>query len=327
MKAIVFEAPRRLRLVDDAPMPEPGDGELLVRCTHVALCGSNMGPYTGDGCWIESPRPSAPGWSGHENVGVVAASRHPDWPEGARVLAVPKAWDGFAEYFVATPGMAVRLPDDTADPGALVVAQPLATVLRGFSRLPSPVGQVCAVVGQGPIGLMFTFMLSRMCARRVIVADPVPDRLAWARRFGAGDTLETRGMDLADAVRSLTGGRGADLVVDASGDATGLQAAARCVRHSGTLVPFGCQDDDATPFPWLFTNRNHTNIVASNGCGGAAWLQAALDLLLDGRAAPLAELAMPRMPWHRAVEAFEMYADPAGNGGALKITLELPEGG
>jgi threonine dehydrogenase-like Zn-dependent dehydrogenase len=47
MRAILFEGPRKIRLVDDAPAPRPRDGEVLVQCKYVALCGTNMGPYTG----------------------------------------------------------------------------------------------------------------------------------------------------------------------------------------------------------------------------------------------------------------------------------------
>ena len=49
MRAIQVVKPRKIVMMDDAPMPEPAEGEVLVKCSHVALCGSNMGPYTGLG--------------------------------------------------------------------------------------------------------------------------------------------------------------------------------------------------------------------------------------------------------------------------------------
>ena len=76
MRAIDFVGPGEVVLVDDAPQPEPADGEVLVKCSHVALCGTNMGPYLFDGRWgAEMPR--TPGWLGHENVGTVALSSQP----------------------------------------------------------------------------------------------------------------------------------------------------------------------------------------------------------------------------------------------------------
>ena len=71
MKAVLFEQPRKVSLVDDALAPEPGDGEVLVRCDFVALCGTNMGPYLGDGRWGQVEWPPPPGWLGHENVGRI----------------------------------------------------------------------------------------------------------------------------------------------------------------------------------------------------------------------------------------------------------------
>ena len=49
MRAIEFVGPRKIVLRDDLPIPAPNDGEVLVRCSHVALCGTNMGPYLHDG--------------------------------------------------------------------------------------------------------------------------------------------------------------------------------------------------------------------------------------------------------------------------------------
>ncbi len=69
MRAILFEASRKIHLLDDVPNPKISDGEVLVRCSHVALCGTNMGPYTGDGLWANVPWPPPPGWLGHENIG------------------------------------------------------------------------------------------------------------------------------------------------------------------------------------------------------------------------------------------------------------------
>ena len=62
MRAIQFQAPRKIRLVDDMPVPEPGEGEVLVRCTHLGLCGGNVGPYTGAGHWADIDWPPPLGW-------------------------------------------------------------------------------------------------------------------------------------------------------------------------------------------------------------------------------------------------------------------------
>ena len=134
MRAILFEAPRKVRLVDDAPKPEPRDGEVLVQCRYIALCGTNMGPYTGDGRWAKGPWPPPLGWLGHENIGVVVESRAAGWEPGAWVLAHPEDYNGFVEFIVSKPAGLARLPADAPDPAALIAAQPLATVLRALAR-------------------------------------------------------------------------------------------------------------------------------------------------------------------------------------------------
>lgn len=83
MRAIQIVEPRKIAMLDDAPKPEPGEGEVLVRCSHVALCGSNMGQYTGEGLWADIDFPNPVGWAGHENIGVIVESRCEGWEEGA----------------------------------------------------------------------------------------------------------------------------------------------------------------------------------------------------------------------------------------------------
>ncbi|MHC4596715.1 MAG: alcohol dehydrogenase catalytic domain-containing protein [Planctomycetota bacterium] len=90
MRAIQIVQPRKIAMLDDAPRPEPAEGEVLVRCSHVAICGSNMGQYTGKGLWADADYPNPVGWSGHEDIGTIVESRCDGWEEGALVLALPR---------------------------------------------------------------------------------------------------------------------------------------------------------------------------------------------------------------------------------------------
>ena len=134
MKAIQIVEPRKIAMLDNVPTPEPAEGEVLVRCSHIALCGSNMGQYTGEGLWADIDFPNPVGWAGHENIGTIVESRCDGWEEGTLVLAQPQGYYGFAEYIISRPPAIARLPQNAPDPGALVVAQPLATVLRALTK-------------------------------------------------------------------------------------------------------------------------------------------------------------------------------------------------
>ena len=321
MRAIQFLGPRHVELVDDAPKPEPEQGEVLVQCSHVALCGTNMGPYLFDGRWsAEMPRP--PGWLGHENVGTIVESRASGWEPGTLVLAHPEDYNGFAEFICSKPAGLARMPADAPDVAELVVAQPLATVLRALARTGPVINQRCAVVGQGPMGLVFAHLLGRMGAKQVIGIDRIGWRLEWSRRFGATDVVNSSQSDPVEAVKDLTGGQMVDLCVEAVGQPDALVMAARLPRRQGRLYVFGVPHHETQEFPWFHTVANETEIITSMGPECIDYFQTAVDMIVQGRS-DLTAMVTPRMPWDKAVEAFEMYANPAEAKDSLKLTLVL----
>jgi len=320
MRAIEFLGPRKIRLRDDVPVPEPAEGEALVQCQYVALCGTNMGPYLFDGRWADPNIARPPGWLGHENVGFIVKSRIPGWEPGTPVLAHPDAYNGFAEYIRAKPAGLARLPRDLPDLAAMIAAQPLATVLRAMVRTGPVIQHRCAVVGQGPMGLIFTHLLGRMGASQIIGIDPVAWRLRWARRFGATDVIDASRENAVEAVRTLTGGKMVDFCVEAVGRPEPLTLAAWLPRRQGRLYVFGVPHHDNQPFPWFHTVANETEIITSMGPECMEYFQTAVDMIVQGRV-DLAAMVTPRMPWERAAEAFEMYADPAHAEDSLNLPL------
>ena len=85
---------------------------------------------------------------------------------------------------------------------------------------------------------------------------------------------------------------------------------------------FGVPHHEPAPFPWVHTLTNETEIVTSMGPECMDYFQTAVGMIVQGRV-DLAAMVTPRMPWARAAEAFEMYADPAGAEDSLKLTLVL----
>jgi threonine dehydrogenase-like Zn-dependent dehydrogenase len=252
----------------------------------------------------------------------VVESRSSAWEPDTLVLAHPDDYNGFAEFIVAKPEGLARLPSDPPDVAALVVAQPLATVLRALARTGPVIRERCAVVGQGPMGLIFTHLLGRMGASQVIGIDPVTWRLEWSNRFGATDVVDASQTDVVEAVKQLTNGEMVDFCVEAVGQPDSLITSAYLPRPQGRLLVFGVPHHDMQEFPWFHTMEKETQIVTSRGPGCIEYFQNAVDMVVQGRT-HLVDLVTPRMPWDRAAEAFEMYANPAEAEDSLKLTLVL----
>jgi L-iditol 2-dehydrogenase len=321
MRAIQIVGPGKIAMLDDAPRPEPVEGEVLVRCSHVGLCGSNISQYAGYGFWGDADFPNPVGWSGHENIGAIVESRCDSWEEGTLVLAHPEGPYGFAEYIASRPPGIARLPQDTPDPAALVIAQPLATVLRALRRTGDVVNQSCVVVGQGPMGLIFTHVLRLMGASMVTAVDLLDWRLEWSKRYGADHIIDASKEDVTEVVKELTNGEMVDFAVEAVGDVDSLKTTAYMPRHGGRLLVFGVPHYQLQQFPWYHVFREEIQINTSVGPECGEFFQAAADMVLDDRASALTEMVTPRMPWDKAPEAFEMYAACAKD--SLKLTLEL----
>jgi threonine dehydrogenase-like Zn-dependent dehydrogenase len=239
MRAIQIVEPRKIAMLDNAPTPEPAEGEVLVRCSHVGICGSNISQYKGEGLWSNVDFPNPVGWSGHENIGTIVESHCGDWEEGKLVLALPEGPYGFAEYIVSRPLAIARLPQDAPDPGALIIAQPLSTVLRALERTGGVKGQKCVIVGQGPMGLIFTHILRLMGASMVIATDLLDWRLEWSERYGADHIIDASKKDVVKIVKELTNGEMVDFAVEAVGYIDSLKTAAYLPGHGGRLLVFG----------------------------------------------------------------------------------------
>lgn len=322
MKAIQIQSAGKITFLDNVPIPEPKPGEILVKCTFAALCGSNMGQFTGEGFYGDM-YPNPIGWAGHENLGVVVKSDNPEWKEGEFVLAQPNGYFGFAEYIICKPPAIAHLPQDDKDPISLMVAQPLSTVLRAMSRFNAKdiIGKKCAVIGQGPMGLIFTHYLKLMGAQTVIASDTKAWRLKWAKHFGADLAVDASRDDMVEMVKEYNKGALLDFIVDAAGTEKSLQTAAFLTKRFSKILMFGMPHFSMQLFPWYHVFRNEVEIVTSVGPECGDYFQVAADMVVDGRSSILRDMVFPRMKWDDAQKAFELYASCADD--ILKLTLDV----
>jgi threonine dehydrogenase-like Zn-dependent dehydrogenase len=173
---------------------------------------------------------------------------------------------GWAERIYLKPGVLIlRLPDGLTVEDVIGGGCGLFTGFAAVERASIAMGDTVVVQGAGPVGLATAAFASLRGAGRVIVIGAPPTRLALALRLGADDVLglESHPPHERDAhVRELTGGRGADVVIEASGNPVAVPEGLRLLRDGGTYVVAGHYTDVGTATINFHTdvNRKHAEI-------------------------------------------------------------------
>jgi threonine dehydrogenase-like Zn-dependent dehydrogenase len=308
----------------DAPMPDfasAPDGALLIRTLRSSICGSDLPHF-----WLERPPgayPMPPGFSGHECVGTVVASKSRQFGEGDRVMAIPTPHHGLAEYFLSQSDQAVLIPDGLSLNEALM-AQPLGTVIWALRKLPPLFHMKAAIIGQGPIGLLMAAMVRSLGASRIIALDKHEYRLEISRKMGATHTINVHKVDPVAAVMDLTDGNGADVVFEAVGHNTEtINHALRLARSGGTVLAFGVPDIETYPFDYTVFFRRNLRLVASVTSPEPALDHGlAMELIARGQI-DVRPMISHELPFTEAQKGLEMASDRTDN--ALKVVFVYPQ--
>ena len=306
---------------DLVPVPDPEPGKVLVRTRLASICGSDLHiVYMG---WNAHEFPLPHGYPGHEGLGEVVDGGDTGFAPGDLVLTAPNIWSSrtFAGYQLIEPHFLLKLPRDVPEKH-LLMAQQLGTVVFGCRRLPSLIGQTVVVVGQGSVGLFHDFMLRRLGAHRIIGIEPVPERLAAGRAMGLDEAVDVSGRRATEAVMDLTGGEGADLVIEAVGSVETLNQTLQLAKPLGRIAVFGLPPTmEPVPFDWdtFFRKRldMHTVFGAQDEPGLPAF-QIAVDYIARGDI-DMAPFVTHTFPIDRVQEAFDLAHSKED--GALKVSL------
>ena len=194
------------------------------------------------------------------------------------------------------------------------LAEPLSTVVNGVKLAGVFPGETAVVIGAGPIGMMFTALLDAAGAA-VIAIEPNEQRLELAVTMGATAAVDPRQEDAAERVRRLTGGLGADCVVDAVGSQ--LPAALELVRKAGRIVLFGMNSKARAEIAQNRITRDELSILGGYVGRPEDVFLVAVSLLEQGRV-DLAPLVTHRVPLSRLPEAI----DELRAGRAVKVEVE-----
>jgi threonine dehydrogenase-like Zn-dependent dehydrogenase len=319
LKAAHIIAPRTIEFVD-VPAPDLASAppeSVLVQVERTAICASDMPLFA-------RPRPPEEyplglGLSLHECVGTIADSTSSRFREGDRVLSFPHGMGGLVERFRSSAAVTIPLPE--FEPlEHLLMAQPLGTVIWAVRKLPSLIGKDMVVMGQGPMGLLITHVLSNLGARTIIALDKLDYRLEVARRMRATHTLNVTRDDPVAAVREITAGRMADLVVEAVGQQTDtLNQCLDLVKDRGTILGFGITVENVYPFRYGEFFRRNLTLIGSVGPEVQHDYPLALEWIVQGRV-HVAPLITHILPFTEVQRGFDLAWEKKD--GAIKIVLD-----
>ena len=220
---------------------------------------------------------------------------------------------GWAEAIWIKPGVKLlRLPDGL-DPETFIGGGcGLVTALHAVDRAEIRLDQSVAVLGVGPVGQSLVALASLSGAGEIIAIGDPADRLAFAVRMGATMTigLDRPAAERLATVRQRTGGRGADVVIEASGSPDAVSQALDLVRDGGRVVVCGHYTDNGavTVHPHHQINRKHVEI---RGCWGSDYshFHRAVDLAArHGGRIPWGEMVSGRYSLGSAAEALDAVA-------------------
>jgi 2-desacetyl-2-hydroxyethyl bacteriochlorophyllide A dehydrogenase len=334
VRAVVFEGVGKVRVdhVPDATLEEPDDA--IVRVTRTAICGSDLH-------FLHGKAPLSPGESmGHEAVGVVeAAGSDVAIPLGRRVvvafnIACGRCWfcragqtqlcetfrnlgagtfggglAGAQADLVRVPHADVNLlpvPDGVDDETALFVGDIATTGLYAASCAAIEAGDVVAVVGCGPLGF-FTIQACRaLGAERVIALDREPARLDLAARAGA----ETVNVDMRNptmALAEVSGGRGADTVIEVVGTPQAFESAVSLVRRGGRVVVAGMYTGESVEVQLGVYWARALDVRFVGICPVHSYWERTMALVAEGSFDP-GPLISHRLPLEDAPLGYELFA-------------------
>ncbi|MEO8129219.1 MAG: zinc-dependent dehydrogenase [Bryobacteraceae bacterium] len=336
MKAAVYQGSHTVA-VEDVSIPGIGPGELLVKVESCGICHTDLKK-------IEYDLLPAPRIYGHETAGTVVAAGAgvTRFQPGDRVIAfhhIPcsacfycdrklyaqcpvykkvgitagfePAGGGFAQYIRVMDWIVRRgvekIPDGVSFDRACFV-EPVNTCLKAVVQCDPKPGDCVLVMGQGPIGLLFTSLVRRSGAD-VFVTDTIARRRDLAVRFGAHEAWNPKSGDVVANVKAHTNGRGADLVIVATSAPGLVEQAVRSSRPGSRILLFSQTSD-----------KERVEVSGADICVGERAIfgsySASVDLqgesadLVFSGALPVEDLISHRLPLNQISAGFDLARHP-----------------
>lgn len=336
MRTLLYPEYERLEIAT-LSKPSAARGEVLLRVAACGICGSELEAFKS-----KSPRRVPPLVMGHEFCGIIEevgeqaqyfsigdqvvshslfgcgicarCTRGDSHLCANRQLFGMNRAGAFAEYVNAPEHCLVPWPKTLAAEAASL-AEPLANGVHvvGLTRQANP--SVVAIIGAGPIGLLCQQAFQCLSSADVLVADLIPERLGAASQLGAKHIVDSSEEDFVNAILSLTGGEGADVVVDAVGSELSKSQSLSATRPGGTAVWIGLHENSVTIKSHEVTLSERR--VQGSYAASLKELTTAVELLASGRVEWVSWIKT--YPLVEGVEAF--HAMLAARGNNIKAVL------
>ena len=337
MRAAVLVGLEQVEL-QERPEPEARPGWVVVQVEAASLCGTDAHQYDGR---IDTPFPRVPGHDFSGRVAVLGEGVDPAWQD-VPVAVKPSLpcgdcpecstdkpfdcqrkkliglWsDGCLTERIAVPVVNLIPRPDGVEAWQAALLEPIAVGLNTVDRLRLLLGETVVVLGQGPIGLALTRLCALSGAGRLLVTDARQAPFAVSRAYGASDCLDVTQVDPVEQVLALTGGRGADTVIETSGFPASSAIVLDCVRKEGKVAHIGWAND-LPPLPVIPIMSKTLTVFGVGGNGGRGQYERALELVRTGRL-DLAPMVTHRFGLDDVAEAFSVAASKSG--GSIKVIV------
>ena len=257
-----LNGPQDLRLITDATVPTPEPDQVLIRVT---AAGVNFGDISqAHGSFLGGPQP--PYLAGFEAAGEIVAKGEAvtDLALGARVIGVGIGCGAFAEYTVIPAVAVLPLPQGWTEeqalgmvvnwPTALAALKPLGGITAGQTVL---IHAAAGGTGQAAVKIAKHYGAT-------VIGAASSSKHETVRAVGADHVLDSGDPGLADQVLRLTGGLGADLVLESAGGATFEASLAAAKRVTGRVVVLGLAGGAASASNWDLVYRHQVHLIGLN---------------------------------------------------------------
>ena len=345
MRAGVYRGLGRVQ-PENVPVPKISEGEVLMRVAACGICGTDVKK-------VQHALVRPPQILGHEIAGTIVSvgSGVRRWKVGDRVssfhhipcgscfycdrqlysqcaqykkVGLTAGFDpnggGFAQYVRVMPWIAergiVQIPDEVSFEEATFI-EPVNTCLKAIDKARIVGDELVFVIGQGPIGLLLTF-LARQTGATVLASDPIPFRQQMSVRFGSVMCFDPKSADVAAETRGYRGGIGADAVLIAAADPKTVPLALNVARPGGRVLLFAQNDPlMQIEFPAAAVGIEEKEILGSYSAS-IDWQERSAELVFTNRGL-FRELISHRFSLEAIGDAFRLASHPAED--SLKLVI------